>query len=210
VVIKGDVDGSVEAILSCLETYSSPEVLLEIVHFGVGPVVEGDLTLAQSFGAIVYAFNTTVSSEVQKLADKSNVLVKNFNVIYHLIGDLRVELGDRMEPVEVEDVVGRAQVLQQFLVTEKKEKVAVAGCRVVSGKLPRDGLFRLSRAGETVFEGKLASLKHKKDEVSEIVQNQECGLRLEEGEEVVFEAGDTITCITRRMEARTCNWNPGF
>merc|ERR1712203_1088445 len=86
----------------------------------------------------------------------------------------------KMPPVEGEDIVGRATVLQQFQITEKKEKVAVAGCRVVMGRLPRDGTYRVSRGEETLFEGALASLKHQKDEVSEIAQNQECGLRVED------------------------------
>jgi len=135
--------------------------------------------------------------------------VKRYDVIYHLIGDLKVELGDKMPPVEVEDIVGRATVLQQFQITEKKEKVAVAGCRVVMGRLPRDGTYRVSRGEETLFEGALASLKHQKDEVSEIAQNQECGLRVED-KEVQFQAGDVITCFSKRIEPSACTWDPGF
>jgi len=209
VVVKGDVDGSVEAILSCLDTYSSEDVLLDIVHFGVGPVSEKDVTLAQTFNAIVYAFNTDISEPIVKQAGGLGVAVKRFDVIYHLIGDLRAELGDRMPPVEVEDVVGRATVVQQFQITEKKEKVAVAGCRVVTGRLPRDGTYRVSRGGATLFEGGLASLKHQKDEVSEINQNQECGLRVED-KDIEFQAGDIVTCFSKRMEPSVCNWDPGF
>jgi translation initiation factor IF-2 len=210
VLVKGDVDGSVEAILSCLDTYNGQEVKLEIVHFGVGQVSESDVSLAEGFGAIVYAFNTEVPGPVRQLAEAAAVPVKSFNVIYHLIGDLRAELGDRMPPVEVEEVVGRATVLQQFMVTEKKEKVAVAGCRVQAGRLPRDGAYRLARAGEVLWEGRLAGLKHLKDEVGELGQNQEGGLRLSGAEEVTFESGDQITCFTTRQEARPCVWDPGF
>ncbi len=114
-----------------------------------------------------------------------------------------------MKLVEVEEVVGRATVLQQFLVTEKK-KVAVAGCRVQAGWLPRDGTYRLARAGEVLWEGRLADLKNLKDEVTEIVQNQEGGLRLAGADEVTFEAGHLVTCLTMRLEARPCVWDPGF
>jgi translation initiation factor IF-2 len=210
VVVKGDVDGSVEAILSCLETYSSEDVLLDIVHFGVGPVSETDVTMAESFGAVVYAFNTTVPGPVMKVAEAANVPVKSFDVIYHLIGDLKLEIGDRLPPLEVEDTVGRGTVMQQFLVTEKKRKVTIAGCRVVAGRFPKEGFYRLARAGQMVHEGRLASLKHMKEEVSEIGQNKECGLRFADAEEVTFESGDSIVCFTTRMEARACDWNPGF
>lgn len=106
VVVKGDVDGSVEAILSCLDTYKSEDVILDIVHFGVGQVSETDISLAESFGAIVYAFNCAVSDPVKSAADKANVVVKSFNVIYHLIGDLKLEIGDRLQPMEVRTGVG--------------------------------------------------------------------------------------------------------
>jgi len=212
VILKGDVDGSVEAILSCLDTYNSEEVKLDIVNFGVGEVSDNDVDLAQRFGAIIYAFNTTISPEKKKLATAANVPVKEFNVIYHLIADLKNEISDRMPPADIEDVTGRATVLQEFMVSDKKVKVPVAGCRVVSGKLSKVGRHRVTRGESVLWEGSLTSLKHLKDEVSEVLQGQECGVRLEEeeGENIRFETGDQIIAFTVRQEARRTDWNPGF
>eukprot|EP00092_Neocalanus_flemingeri_P027609 GFUD01029958.1.p1 GENE.GFUD01029958.1~~GFUD01029958.1.p1 ORF type:complete len:752 (+),score=258.64 GFUD01029958.1:60-2315(+) len=209
VVVKGDVDGSVDAILSCFETYHEEEVKLDIVHFGVGEVTETDITMAESFNGIIYAFNTTVPHNIQKLADTSKVPVRAYDVIYHLIADLKQELSSRMPPVQVEEVIGRANVVQEFQIKDKKNLLSVAGCRVVSGKIPRIGTVKVVRGQETVYLGELASLKHLKEEVSEIVQNQECGVRVADSE-LKFEAGDQVLAIEAREEANTCKWDPGF
>jgi len=209
VVLKGDVDGSVEAILSCLDTYQEDEVKLDIVHFGVGQVTETDITMADSFNAIIYAFNTTVPHNIQKMADTSKVPVRPYNVIYHMIADLKQELGTKMSPLQVEEVIGRANVLQEFLIKDKKIQLSVAGCRVVSGKIPRIGTVKVVRGQEIVYLGELASLKHHKEEVSEILMNQECGVRVDDSD-VRFQAGDTVLAIETREEANTCKWDPGF
>ena len=209
VVIKGDVDGSVEAILSCLETYHEDDVKLEIVHFGVGEVTETDVSMAESFNGIIYAFNASVTPQIQKLADKSGVAVRPYSVIYHLIADLKQEINSKMAPVSVEDIVGRANVLKEFLIKDKKNQLSVAGCRVISGKIPRIGTVKVVRGQDTLYLGELASLKHHKDEVSEIVQNQEGGLRVTDSE-LRFEEGDTVLAIEMREERNTTNWNPGF
>ena len=172
ILVKGDVDGSIDAILSCLETYQEEEVLLDIVNFGVGQVSESDVAMAESFDAIIYAFNTTVPAKVQKQADGVKVPIRGFNVIYHLIGDLKQEITSKMPQLEVEDVIGRANVLQEFQIKDKKTLVSVAGSRVVNGKISRSATVKVMRGVECVYHGDLLSLKHLKDEVSEIVQNQ--------------------------------------
>jgi len=209
VVIKGDVDGSVEAILSCLETYQEEDVKLEIVHFGVGEVTESDISMAESFNGIVYAFNANIAPPIQKLAEKCGVAVRPYSVIYHLIADLKQEINSKMAPVTVEDIVGRANVMKEFLIKDKKSQLSVAGCRVVSGKIPRTGIVKVVRGLDTLYVGDLASLKHHKDEVSEIVQNQEGGLRVNDSE-LRFQEGDTVLAIEKREERNTTNWNPGF
>jgi len=209
VVVKGDVDGSVEAILSCLETYREEEVRLEIVDFGVGQVNESDVRVAESFNGIIYAFNTTVPSNVEKLANSSQVPVRSYDVIYHLIADLKHELSSKMSSLNVEDIIGRANVVQEFQIKDKKNLLSVAGCRVVSGKISRLGKVKVVRDQEVLYLGELASLKHLKDEMSEIVQNQECGIRVADGE-LRFLPGDLILSIETREEANTCKWDPGF
>jgi len=209
VVVKGDVDGSVEAILSCLETYQEDDVKLEIIDFGVGQVTESDITMAESFNGIIYAFNTTVAPPIQKLADQNKVPVRPYSVIYHLIADLKQELSSKMAPVPVEDIVGRANVVKEFLIKDKKNVLSVAGCRVISGKIPRIGTVKVVRGEDTVYVGEIASLKHMKDEVSEIIQNQECGIRVADAE-VKFQEGDTVFAINMREESNFCRWDPGF
>ena len=165
VIVKGDVDGSIDALLSCLDTYKEEEVDLDIVHFGVGQVTESDVNLAESFDAIIYAFNTNAPANVQKQADTSKVPVRCFNVIYHLIGDLKTEITSKMPQLEVEEVLGRANVMQEFQIKDKKNLLSVGGSRVISGKLSRSSTVKVMRGQECVYLGELASLKHLKDEV---------------------------------------------
>ena len=137
------------------------------------------------------------------------VPVRTYNVIYHLIGDLRQEITSKMPPLEVETVLGRANVIQEFKIKDKKNLINVAGCRVVNGKLLRSSEIKVMRGQECVYQGGLASLKHLKDEVSEIVQNQECGLRVPD-QGLVFQPDDVILAVETRQEPNSCKWDPGF
>uniref|UniRef100_G3SZT5 Mitochondrial translational initiation factor 2 n=1 Tax=Loxodonta africana TaxID=9785 RepID=G3SZT5_LOXAF len=137
VIIKGDVDGSVEAILDIVDTYdASHECKLELVHFGVGDISENDVNLAEMFGGIVYGFNVNAGNVIQQSAAKKGVKIKLHKVVYHLIGDLQEELSSRL-PYRMEEhpVEGEASILATFSVTEGKKKVPVAGCRVQKGQL---------------------------------------------------------------------------
>ena len=192
-----------------MDTYQEPEVDLDIVNFGVGQVTENDVAMAESFDAVIYAFNTTVPANVQKLADNAKVPIRIFNVIYHLIGDLKMELTSKMPPLEVEDILARANVVQEFQIKDKKSLLSVAGCRVVSGRLTRSATVKIMRGKDCVYQGTMASLKHLKDEVSEIVQNQECGIRVDDTE-LRFQPGDVIFAVETRMENDVCKWDPGF
>ena len=209
VIVKGDVDGSIDAILTVLDSYQEEEVKLDIVNFGVGQVSENDVNMAESFDAIIYAFNTSIPHNVQKQADSSKVPVRCFDVIYHLIGDLKMEITSKMPQLVIEDILGRANVLQEFQIKDKKNLLSVAGSRVVSGKITRSSVVKVMRGQECVYQGGLASLKHMKDEVSEIIQNQECGLRVPD-EELRFQPGDVILSVETRTENDKCKWDPGF
>jgi len=209
VIIKGDVDGSIEAILSCLETYQEDDVKLDVVDFGVGEVSESDLSMAESFDSIIYAFNTNINQNIQKQAETMKVPVRSYNVIYHLIGDLKQEITSKMAPLEVENILGRANVVQEFKIKDKKNLINVAGCRVVSGKLARSSEVKVMRGQDCLYHGALVSLKHLKDEVSEIVQNQECGLRVTD-QSLVFQPDDVILAVETRQEPNSCKWDPGF
>lgn len=150
-VIKADVDGTLEAILDTLDTYDSEMCKMELVHYGVGAVTENDVELAETFKGVIYAFNVDC---VTNILDKTTVPIKKHNIIYKLVEDVKEELNKRLPPKEVEEVLGEATVLQQFDVNEGRKKVPVAGCRCTTGLLKRNAMFRLIRGNETIYEGK--------------------------------------------------------
>ncbi|ENN78138.1 hypothetical protein YQE_05292, partial [Dendroctonus ponderosae] len=209
VIVKADVDGTLEAILETLDTYESEECRLDLVHYGVGPITQTDLELAKSFNAIVYAFNVDFPNNLKPLISGSDVQVKEHNVIYRLIEDFKEEVNNRLPQKEVEDILGEAEVLQQFEINKGRKVVPVAGCRCISGLLKREALFRVARNSSVIFEGQLCSMRHLKSEADVIKSDTECGLQLE-NEEVTFEKGDRIICFQRRMVEQTTDWDPGF
>lgn len=159
---------------------------------------------------IVYSFNAGVSSEVQKVASHLGVPVREYNVIYRLIDDIKSELDLNMPTVEEECQVGKGSVIQEFLITESKKKIPVAGCKVISGKFDRNSLVKVVRGEkELIRDCKLSSLKHKKDEVGSIAPGQECGVRLE-SDSVRFEANDDIIFYEMKKAVRNIEWDPGF
>jgi translation initiation factor IF-2 len=126
----GDVDGSVEALLDVLDSYQSEKCTLDLIHYGVGPITESDIKLAEPFNAIVYAFNTGVAQpNVRQLAKLQKVQIKDYNIIYRLFDDLRSEMEKLLPPTEAEEIIGEANVLQEFIVTEGRHKLPVAGCK---------------------------------------------------------------------------------
>jgi len=203
------VDGSVEALLDVLETYHSSRCILDMIHYGVGPVTEGDVKLAEPFQAVIYAFNVPINANVRQLAKGQKVAVREHNIIYRLFEDLRQEMEKRLPPTEVEEVIGEANVLQEFIVTEGRNKWPVAGCRCVKGMLKKTALFRLVRGQETVFEGKLSSMKHLKNEVDSIKKDVECGVRLVDAS-VKIKPGDTLICYQMKPVPQTIDWDTGF
>ncbi|XP_063367747.1 translation initiation factor IF-2, mitochondrial [Cydia amplana] len=210
VIVKGDVDGSVEAILDILETYDEHDtVRLDLVHFGVGPVTPNDLEIAEAFNAVIYAFNVDCPAPLVVEAKNKNIGLKKHNIIYKLVDDVKDELSARIPKRQEEEIIGEANVLQQFMVTEGKRKVPVAGCRCVKGALQRNALYRLIRGGEVIYEGKLSSMKHLKDEVSTIKRDMECGLRLD-STEVSVSPGDTLVCYKLVDASDRTGWDPGF
>ncbi|CAK1583259.1 unnamed protein product [Parnassius mnemosyne] len=210
VIVKGDVDGSVEAILDILETYDEHDrVRLDLVHYGVGHVTPNDLEIAQAFNAVVYAFNVECPPTLSVEAKKNNIPIKLHNVIYRLVDDVKEEISARIPKRQEEELIGEANVLQQFQVTEGRKKVPVAGCRCVRGSLSRAALYRVLRGADVVFQGKLASMKHLKEEVNTIKRDMECGLRFDDP---AFEVqpGDTVICYKLVDASDQTGWDPGF
>ncbi|XP_063085488.1 translation initiation factor IF-2, mitochondrial isoform X3 [Cavia porcellus] len=210
VIIKGDVDGSVEAILDIIDTYdASHECELELVHFGVGDISENDINFAETFDGIIYGFNVNVSNIIQQSAAKKGVKIKLHKIIYRLIEDLQGELSNRMPSTVEEHPVGEASVLATFSVTEGKRKIPVAGCRVQKGQLEKQKKFKLMRNGHVIWKGSLTSLKHHKDDISVIKTGMECGLSLDE-EKIEFKVGDEIVCYEEKEVLAKTSWDPGF
>ncbi|XP_056136024.1 translation initiation factor IF-2, mitochondrial [Lampris incognitus] len=208
-IIKGDVDGSVEALLNILDSYDAHEQCqLEVVHFGIGDITESDVSMAETFSGSVYGFNVTANKSVQQLASKKSVPLKLHRVIYKLIDDLKEELSSKLSPLVKENVIGEAAVLAMFEVTVGKKKVLVAGCRVQKGYLDKRMKFRLIHNEETIWDGSLTALKHHKDDVQTVKLGMDCGISIDAG--VEFTPGDSIVCYQEVQSQDQISWDPGF
>ncbi|XP_026273627.1 translation initiation factor IF-2, mitochondrial isoform X1 [Frankliniella occidentalis] len=209
VIIKGDVDGSVEAILDVLETYDNSDVPLDVVHFGVGELSPSDIEAALLFKAIIYCFNVKISPELKNEARKKGVSVRQMNVIYHLVDDIKKELAVKMPVEEEEQITGEADVIQQFDVTEKRKKFVVAGLRVTKGELSKSDRVKLVRGETILYDGTIASLRHLKNEVNSMKSGTECGLMLNDAS-IPVQLGDIIVCYKPLQVQKKVDWDPGF
>ncbi|KAH8027590.1 hypothetical protein HPB51_007140 [Rhipicephalus microplus] len=210
IVVKGDVDGSVEAVLDLLDTYHSHQKCrLDIIHYGVGPVSESDVELAQPFNGIVYAFHVPVLGAAASAAEEGNVHIRSYNVIYHLVDDIKKELGKRLPLLDVDEVHGEAVVQQEFLVSEGRKKIPVAGCKCTKGTLRKNALYKLVRNSEVIHSGPLVSMRHLKNEVESIKKDVECGLMFQDAN-VRFQHGDVLVCYSIKQVPQETDWDPGF
>ncbi|XP_078000895.1 translation initiation factor IF-2, mitochondrial-like [Glandiceps talaboti] len=208
VVLKGDVDGSIDALLDVFDTYQSDQCKLQLVQCGVGMVTEKDIDMAQTFNGIVLAFNVGVHPQAQKLAKKKKVSVKSHKVIYKLLDDLKDELSSKLPPSKEYKVTGEANLLQVFQVTEGRKKVSVAGCRVTKGTLTKTSQFKVMRGIHEVYSGSLTSMKHMKDNVNSITKGMECGLTFDD--DFDMRSGDVIQCCEIVEIPQKIDWDPGF
>ncbi|XP_017776839.1 PREDICTED: translation initiation factor IF-2, mitochondrial isoform X2 [Nicrophorus vespilloides] len=208
-IIKADVDGTLEALLNTLDSYEEPDCVMDLVHYGVGAVTESDIEMAKSFNGIIYAFNSDCPPKCKDLADQNSVPIKHHNVIYKLVDDVKEEINDRLPPISYEEVIGEATVLQQFDINEGRKKVPVAGSRCIKGVLKRSAKFKLVRNEETLFDGPLSSMRHLKNEVDSIKKDLDCGLQLQD-KDLEFKPGDTIVCYENKSKRQETSWDPGF
>ena len=147
--------------------------------------------------------------EVEALAEKNNIPIRNHKVIYKLVDDVKAEIIKKLPPGTAEEVLGKANVLQLFVVTENKKKWNVAGSRCIEGTLKKSAQFRLIRENKVLYEGKLASMRHLKNEVDSIKNGVECGLRFEDPK-IELQPGDTLICFRTYETTPDTNWDPGF
>jgi translation initiation factor IF-2 len=197
-ILKADVQGSVEALGTSLEELSTDEVKLKVIHASVGAVNESDVMLASASNAIVLGFNVKPDVKAQAQAQANGVDVRTYNVIYDVINDVKAALSGMLAPEIRETILGRAQVKQLFPIT----KVGlVLGSAVVEGKMARGARARVKRGETLVGEGTISSLKRFKDDVREVLQGLECGIGVDGVKNV--QAGDVIEAFTVEEVART-------
>ena len=188
-VVKGDVQGSVEAIIAALEKLNTDEVAARVVHAGVGGISESDISLAEASGAAVIGFNVRAHKEAREASERSGIEIRYYNIIYNLVDDVKAAMSGLLAPTLRETMLGNAQILEVFDITKVGK---VAGCRVTDGQVERGANVRLIRDNVVVHEGKLSTLKRFKDEVKEVQAGQECGMAFENYQDM--RAGDVIEC----------------
>src|SRR6476659_3942156 len=197
-VIKGDVQGSIEAIAGALEKAGNEEVAARIIHSGVGGVTESDVTLAESSGAAIIGFNVRAHKEAREAAERTGTEIRYYNIIYDLVDDVKGVLSGLLAPTLREEFLGNAEILEVFNISKVGK---VAGCRVTEGRVERGANVRLVRDNVVVHEGKLSTLKRFKDEVKEVQVGQECGMAFENYQDM--RAGDIIECYRVESIKRT-------
>ncbi len=198
VVIKGDVQGSVEAIVSALENMSTDEVRVRVLHTGVGGVSESDVILAQASNAPVIGFNVRANKQARDEAERSSVEIRYYSVIYDLLDDLKGTLSGMLDPELRETFLGNAEILEVFSISKHGK---VAGCRVTEGKVEKGAKVRLIRDEVVIHEGELSQLKRFKDDVTEVPGGQECGMSFANYEDM--KVGDVIECFRVEKVTRT-------
>ncbi|MAQ71155.1 MAG: translation initiation factor IF-2 [Alphaproteobacteria bacterium] len=200
VIIKGDVHGSVEALLGSLEkiTEENEEVAVKPLHTGVGGITESDVTLAKASGALIIGFNVRANAQARDMAKRENVDVRYYNIIYNVIDDVKGILSGMLDPVQREEYLGQAEIREVFNITKVGK---VAGCMVTGGTVKRGSHVRLLRDDVVIHEGKLKTLKRFKDEVKEVREGMECGMAFENYDDI--KDGDIIECFDVVEETRS-------
>ena len=197
-VIKGDVQGSVEAIAAALDKLGTDEVGARVVHAGVGGISESDISLAEASNAAVIGFNVRAHKEARDAAERSGIEIRYYNIIYNLVDDVKAAMSGLLAPTLRETMLGNATILEVFDISKVGK---VAGCRVTDGNVERGANVRLIRDNVVVHEGKLSTLKRFKDEVKEVAAGQECGMAFENYQDM--RAGDVIECYRVEEIKRT-------
>ena len=197
-VIKGDVQGSIEAIVGALEKLSTDEVAARVIFAGAGGITESDVTLAGASGAAVIGFNVRAHKEAREAAEQAGIEIRYYNIIYDLVDDVKKAMSGLLAPMLRETMLGNATILEVFKVSKVGN---VAGCRVTDGVVERGANVRLIRDNVVVHQGKLSQLKRFKDDAREVVAGQECGMAFENYQDM--KVGDVIECYRVETVQRT-------
>ncbi len=190
IILKGDVDGSVEALTDSFQKLSTEEIQVNIIHKGVGAITESDVLLASASDAIVIGFNVRPMGNARQLADKEEIDIRTYSIIYDAINDLKDAMEGMLSPEMKEEITGNAEIRETF----KISKVGtIAGCMVTDGKIFRNSGIRLIRDGVVIYTGELASLKRFKDDVKEVAKGYDCGMQVKGYNDI--KEGDIIECF---------------
>ena len=187
IILKGDVDGSVEALSDQLQRLSTEEISINILHQGVGPITESDVNLATASDAIIIGFNVRAGVNAKELADREEIEIRTYSVIYAAIEEVKEAMEGMLSPEIKEQVIGNVEIRETFKITKVG---TIAGCMVLTGKVTRNSKIRLLRDGIVKFDGELESLKRFKDDVKEVTKGYECGLNLKGYNDI--EVGDIL------------------
>ena len=189
IILKGDVDGSVEALTDSFQKLSTEEIHVNIIHKAVGAITESDVLLASASDAIIIGFNVRPAGNARQVADKEEIDIRTYSIIYDAINDLKDAMEGMLSPVMKEEITGTAEIRETF----KISKVGtIAGCMVLTGKIIRNSGIRLIRDGVVVYTGELASLKRFKDDVKEVSKGYDCGLQIKNYNDI--KEGDIVEC----------------
>lgn len=203
VIIKGDVDGSVEALSDSLQKLSTPEILVSVIHKGVGQINESDVVLAEASDAVIIGFNVRPSMQANRLAEGAGIEIKTYSIIYTAIDEIKSAMEGMLEPKVQEKIVANVEVREVY----KFDKATVAGCYVIEGRIKRDSKVRLIRDGIVVYptgenaSAELGSLKRFKDDVKDVQMGMECGLTIKNYNDV--KAGDIVEAYETEEIKRT-------
>jgi translation initiation factor IF-2 len=188
-IIKADVQGSVEAIIGALDKLATDEVVARVLHSAVGGISESDVTLAEASGVPMIAFNVRANKEAREAAERAGIEIRYYNIIYDLVDDIKKAMSGLLAPTLRETMLGNAQILEIFNISKVGK---IAGCKVTDGTVERGANVRLIRDNVVIHEGKLSQLKRFKDDVREVGSGLECGMAFENYEDM--RQGDVIEC----------------
>jgi len=197
ILVKGDVQGSVEAIVQAVEKIGNDEVAARVIHAAPGGVTESDIALAAASEAPIIAFNVRANKQARDTAQAEGIEIRYYNIIYDLVDDIKAAMEGLLSPERRETMLGNAEILEVFNITKVGK---VAGCMITDGKVERGSGVRLIRDSVVIHEGKLKTLKRFKDEVAEVTTGQECGMAFENYEDI--RKGDVIECFRVEEVAR--------
>ncbi len=198
VIVKGDVRGTIDAIVEALRKLSNDQVEIQIIHSGVGAITETDVNLAMASGAIIIGFNTRPVGKAQALAEHEKIDIRTYSIIYELIDEIKKAMEGMLAPKIVETDIGKAEIRKVFSVSRIG---TIGGCYMLEGKATRNAIVKVTRGNNVLFTGKLASLKRFKDDVKEVLAGYECGISVEGYNDI--KEGDILVFSIQEKEKQT-------